>query len=84
MEQKILEVLMKYIGNPNAALDARKELLGLFSVSVSVLSDSEIEALADEVYLEVSKTFPIYHEYEFTQGYIIGAMAMRNRLCTER
>jgi hypothetical protein len=25
MEEKILEILLKYIGNPNAALDARKE-----------------------------------------------------------
>jgi hypothetical protein len=64
--------------------EARNLLLGLLGVSVSVLSDSEIEALAEEVYKEVSKTFPIYAEYEFTQGYIVGAMAMRNRLRTER
>lgn len=59
-------------------------ILILFNVSVSVPSDEEIEALADKVYLEVRKHFPIYEEYEFTQGYIQGAMAMRSRLCTER
>lgn len=33
METKMLDILMKYIGSPDKALSARKELLDLFAVS---------------------------------------------------
>ena len=83
-EQELSAILTKLDFHSISHLEAKKLILNLFGVSVSVPSDEEIEALAGEVYLEVRKYFPIYEEYEFTQGYIVGAMAMRNRLCTER
>ena len=51
----------------------------LHDIRLSLPTDSEIEVLADESYKEVIKDFPVYEEYEYTQGYIQGAIVMRNK-----
>ena len=41
-------------------------------------NDIEIEILAEDTYKEDKKVFPIYHKYEFIQGYIQGSLNIRN------
>jgi hypothetical protein len=71
----IKEDIRKIIENSSVDL-AVDQIYDLFNKKLP--SDIEIEQFAEDTYKEDKKMFPIYNEYEFVQGYIQGAMRIRN------
>jgi hypothetical protein len=80
MKNKIEEILKNSYTNFGEFDESKatKELLDLFSVSVLLPTDEQIEETADVAYKYVKENFPIDDEYCYTQGYINGMTALRN------
>ena len=76
---EIAMILEWYNSGKLSTIEASDKICDLFDIRLSLPTDAEIEVLADESYKEVIKDFPIYEEYEYTQGYIQGSIVMRNK-----